>query len=134
MTTTYVREAVLIEGAAAHVLDRLLARYLPGVIESLPPWLRDEVLSARDGIRRAAVAYEARPVAVDGSAETDDSETSPSWSEQITSGAAATILGVTERRVRQLGAAGLGRKVGRAWVFDRAVVQAERAHRKEAAG
>jgi hypothetical protein len=109
----------LVAGASAHVIDRLLARYLPNLL--LPSWLLAEVESTKAAIRRAALEYEARPIADNGIAETSIAAIeAPSPHELCTADAAAT-LGLSERRARQLGPV-LGRRVGRSWVFDRAAV------------
>jgi hypothetical protein len=129
---TYLRDAAVVQGVSAHALDRILARHLPAVLPAMPEWMRVEVLVAQDNIRRAAKAYESLPIAAGGSAETDEAEIDPEWTDdEISTEAAATLLGVSNRRARQLGAAGLGRKVGPVWVFDRARVLAERRHRME---
>lgn len=132
VAVTYVREGAVVDGFAAHVLDRLLARYLPAVLAGLPAWARAEVEATRDEIRRAARAYESLPVAAVGSAELPPGEVAPQWTpgdEGMSTGAAADFLGVSSRRARQLAAAGLGRKVGGVWVLDRSSVLAERDRR-----
>lgn len=127
---TYVRSGVLVQGFMAHVLDRLLAHRLPDLLPAMSPERRAEVLAARDDLRRAADAYLAVPVSVDGHADMDSADIGPQWSEDlIDTETAATILGVTERQVRRLAAAGLGTRVGGRWMFDRRAVYAERQRR-----
>lgn len=126
-------EGALIEGFAAHVLDRVLARHLPAYLGRFSAGQRAEVDAARTAIRRAADAYEQRPlIAVSGSAETHGAETSADSAHEISTSEAAVILRITERRARQLAAGGMGRKVGRAWLLDRSLVLAYRDERRTA--
>jgi hypothetical protein len=126
----YVASAALVYGASAHVIDRLLARYLPLLL--LPPWLMAEVESTRAAIRLAAREYEALPVAGSGTAVTAVAEFGPALLCEISTADAASLLGLSERRARQLGPL-LGRRVGRAWLFDRdAVIDYRHASRRSA--
>jgi hypothetical protein len=115
----YVASAALVSGPAAHVIDRLLARYLPSLL--LPTWLIAEVESTRAAIRLAAREYEALPVAASGTAATAVAEIEPALPCEISTADASGLLGLSERRTRQLGPL-LGRRVGRAWLFDRDAV------------
>lgn len=121
----YLREAAVIEGVAAHVLDRVLAS--PNVAQALsglPAWMQPELKAARHAIHQAAREYVARPVAANGSAETAVAEVERSWPDEIGTLEASALLGVTPRRVRQLAAGGLGRQVGGRWLIDRTAVEA----------
>ncbi|WP_187280761.1 helix-turn-helix domain-containing protein [Microbispora sp. CSR-4] len=131
----YVEGAALVWGFGAHVVDRVLATYLPKFLQTTPmlPEQRAAIEETRAAIARASDVYLTWPVAVDGSAETPVAEIEgPSPGEEITTAEAAVLLGVTERRVRQLADHGLGQKVGRQWVYDRAVVLAWRDERRTA--
>lgn len=125
----YVEGAALVEGVAAHVLAELLAtpaarRYL----RARPPSLQGAIEEAVTAIRQAACAYEAvlAPTSGSGSAETPLAEIVRRFGEEITTGQAAVLLGVSERRARQLAAGGMGRKAGRTWLLDRAAVEEHR--------
>ncbi|MFI7044747.1 helix-turn-helix domain-containing protein [Streptosporangium sandarakinum] len=129
---TYVESGALVAGFGAHVVDRLLARYLPPLLQSTPftAEQRKALEATRDAIAQAADAYTRQPVAA---AATPVAATGPSSTrEEITTAEAAVVLGVKERRVRQLAEGGLGRKVGRVWVMDRAAVLAYRDERRSA--
>lgn len=126
-------EGALIEGFAAHVLDRVLARHLPAYLAAFPAGQRAELDAARAAIRRAADAYERRPLtSVSGSPETHGAETTADSPHEISTSEAAVILGITERRARQLAAGGMGHKAGRAWLLDRSAVLAYRDERRSA--
>lgn len=120
----YVRGA-LVQGVSAHVLDRILAS--PKVVQAMsayPSWMRAELEATRRAIRRAAREYEALPVAVGGSAEVEFAEVAPPLAHEITTSEASAVLGLTERRVRQLAAEGMGRRAGSRWLLDRSAVLA----------
>jgi hypothetical protein len=127
-------EGALIEGFAAHVFDRVLARHLPAYLGPFSAEQRAAVDAARAAVKRAADRYEQRPLsAVNGSAATQGAETSAdSAHEWISTSEAAVMLGVHERRARQLAAGGMGRKIGRAWLLDRSMVLAYRDERRSA--
>lgn len=128
----YIRDAAVIGGFAAHALDRLIGRRLPDLVQLMPPDRAREVDAALRDLRRAAEAYLATPVSVDGHADIDSADIGPSWTEDlIDTATAATILGLTERQARRLAATGLGVKVRRVWMFDRTQVYAERRHRAD---
>lgn len=120
-------EGALITGPSAHVLDRILAS--PNVVRMLamvqmPAEARAEVDAARRAIRRAAQAFEAASTAVDGTTETSLAEIAPLSSHEFDTHEAAALLGVGERRVRQLAAGGMGRRAGGRWLLDRTAVLA----------
>ena len=120
----------LVSGASAHVLDRVLrSPYVRRVVEGLPAWLRGEVEATAAAIGRAAAEFEALPVSLERSDETPFGEIegrsariggSAGW---LDVEQAAHLLGVTPRRVQQLAAGGMGRRVGRAWRLDETAVR-----------
>ncbi|MEV6212137.1 hypothetical protein [Kitasatospora sp. NPDC051914] len=123
----YVEGAALVSGVSAHVLDRLFAS--PNVMQTLdrimlPPDMRAELEATRRAIRRAALLYEALPRAVNGSAETDVPEVEAPLPHEITTTEASTVLGLSERRMRQLAAEGMGRQLAGRWLLDRSAVLA----------
>jgi excisionase family DNA binding protein len=122
----YLRQAAYVDGVVAHVLAELLAtpaarRYL----RSRPATLQGDIERAIVAIRQAAGAYEKTlgPASADGSAETPLAEIVQPFDREITTREAAALLGVTERRVRQLAAGGMGRKAGSQWLLDRTAVE-----------
>lgn len=128
-------EGALVHGASAHILDRVLTS--PNVAEALrrqlmPSQTRLEWEAARRAIRRAALAYEALPFAEDGSAAARLAEVGPPSLHEITTDEASALLGVGERRVRQLAAQGMGRRAGGRWLLDRSAVLAEVERRRSA--
>ena len=142
LSPPYVAGA-LVTGASAHVLDRLLCSPdVRRVVECLPPWLRAEVEATATAIGRAALEYVALPVSLDRDAETQDGEIA-ALSERtgvgpldgwLTAEQAANLLGLSARRVQQLAAGGLGRKVGRVWWLDETAVRAYGQRHQEEAG
>ena len=120
----------LVSGAPAHVLDRVLrSPDVQRLVDNLPAWLRAEVEATARAIRRAAVEYEALPVSLQRSDETSFGEIagrstrmgeSVGW---VCVEQAANLLGVTPRRVQQLAAGGMGRRVGRVWQLDETAVR-----------
>lgn len=126
-------EGALVSGVSAHVLDRVLASpNVAVVLAALPPWMRPEVEATRRAIRRAAREYEARPVAAAGSAEVPLSEVGPPLPHEITTREASVLLGLTERRVRQLAPVLGGRRVGSGWLLDRSAVLGYSGRRRSA--
>lgn len=125
----YLQGAAYVEGVSAHVLAELLAtpaarRYL----RARPPALQGAIEEAVTAIRQAARTYEAMlaPASVSGSAETPLAEIVQPFEREIGTREAAALLGVTERRVRQLAAGGMGRRVGGRWLLDRTEVEEHR--------
>ncbi|MFF7842841.1 helix-turn-helix domain-containing protein [Streptomyces ossamyceticus] len=128
----YVRGA-LVQGVSAHVLARVLASpNVEQVLRSLPLWMQPELEETRRAIRRAAREFEALPVAVDGSGETEVPEAEAPLGHEITTGEAAALLGLTDRRVRQLAKGGMGQLRGGRWVLDRSAVLAYAERRRSA--
>ncbi|WP_405924743.1 helix-turn-helix domain-containing protein [Streptomyces sp. NBC_00035] len=124
----------LVDGVTAHVLDKVLASpHVSEVLRSLPPWMRDEVEAGRRAIRRAAREYEQLGVAAaEGRAETEIPEVAAPLGHEITTGEAAALLGLSERRVRQLAGDGMGQLRGGRWVLDRSAVLAYAERRRAA--
>lgn len=126
-------EGALVHGVSAHVLDRVLASpNVAHVLDALPSWMRPELEATRRAIRRAARAYEAQPVAAVGSAEVACVEVGPALPHEITTHEASGLLGLTERRVRQLAAGGMGHRRGSRWLLDRSAVLAYAKRRRSA--
>lgn len=133
MTPAGYVEGALVHGVSAHVLARVLASpNVAQVLDALPSWIRPELDATRRAILRAAREYEALPVAVDGSPATALAEVGPSSPHEISTSQAGVLLGLSERRVRQLAPGGLGRRVGGRWLLDRSAVLAEAARRRSA--
>lgn len=131
MRGTVFVQGALVHGVSAHVLARVLASpNVVGALDSLPSWMRAEVEATRRAIRRAAREYEALPVAEDGSAEAAGAEVGPVLPHEITTHEASALLGVGERRVRQLAAEGMGRRAGGRWLLDRSAVLAYAGRRR----
>ncbi len=119
----------LVTGATAHVLDRLLrSPNVRQLLDNLPSWLRAEVDATARAIGRAAADYEALPVSPERSGEAPFGEIAArsagigtaGW---LDAGQAANLLGVSARRVQQLAAGGMGRRVGRVWRLDETAVR-----------
>ncbi|MEW2421265.1 hypothetical protein AB0911_12045 [Streptomyces nigra] len=128
----YVRGA-LVQGVSAHVLDRVLASpNVAEVLRQLPPWMRPELEETCRAIGRAAREYEQLPHAAAGSPETEVPEVAAPLGHEITTREAGALLGVTERRARQLAAGGMGQLRGGRWVLDRSVVLAYAEQRRSA--
>ncbi|MER5384482.1 hypothetical protein ABT040_30185 [Streptomyces sp. NPDC002688] len=128
----YVRGA-LVQGVSAHILAQVLATSnVDRRVRYLPPLVRLEWEATRQAIRQAALDYEAPPIAVDGSTETEVPEDEALLGHEITTGEAAALLGLTERRARQLAAGGMGQLRGGRWVLDRSAVLAYAERRRAA--
>ncbi|MFG1826733.1 helix-turn-helix domain-containing protein [Microbispora bryophytorum] len=127
-------EGALVSGFAAHVVDRLLATYLPGYLRAMRPEQRAAVEETRVAIARAADAYLTSDISAGVSDETPGGEISASSAaeEWITTAEAAVLLGMTPRRAQQLAAGGLGIKRGRSWLLARSAVLAYRKERRSA--
>lgn len=124
MTPRRVEDAALVSGFAAEVLDRMLAAYLPKVLPALSGEQRAEVEATHAAVGWAAGRWQARPVSASGSAETRVTEiVAVSGHDEISTAEAARMLRLSERRVRQLAAGGMGRRVGRTWLLDRDQVE-----------
>ena len=137
----YVEATALVSGASAHVLDRLLrSPDVRRLVDNLPAWMRAEVEATARAIRRAAADYEALPISLERSDETPFGEIegrsarmgeSVGW---VCVEQAANLLGVTPRRVQQLAAGGMGRRVGRVWQLDGTAVREYGQQRRRQAG
>lgn len=131
---TYIMGA-LVHGVSAHVLDRILASSnVVRAMSAYPEWMQLELEATRRAIRRAAREYEALPIAEDGSAATALAEVAPLSPDEITTNEAGALLGLGERRVRQLAAEGMGRQVGGRWLLDRTAVLAYAGRRRPGRG
>lgn len=133
----FVEGAALVSGYPARVLG-LVARaaFDRGAFDGMPEVGRLQVVSAIRALERAgelwlSVADEV-PVTDVGNSETWPAEIGAGSSDDLSSAQAAVMLGVSERRARQLAAGGLGRKVRGQWRVDRAEVLAE-VERRQAA-
>lgn len=126
----YVESAAVVAGRPAAVLDRVLSA--PRVAAVLDRLGDAEVDATRAAIRSAAKAYE-QATATRRSSETRSGEDRAGWPVGVvTSAQAAELLGVGLRRVQQLAAGGLGRRVAGRWVLDRDEVEHLAAERREA--
>jgi excisionase family DNA binding protein len=101
------------------------------------PDIAANIAAAVDQLREAARLWEQRrdeTASADGNAETATTEAAPESDllGGMPTAGAATLLGVTERRVRQLLDGGLlaGRKVGRQWLVDRDSIETYRTDRR----
>lgn len=120
----YVEGAALVAGFAAHVIDRVLARHLPALLQwtQLSADQRQALEETRTAIARAADLHAQQSTSATETPVAEIGPTSPH--DEMSTAEAAAELGVTQRRVCQLAEGGLGRKVGRVWVLDRAAVLA----------
>lgn len=120
----HVQDAALIGGREAVFLAAVLRRHAPDYLRAAPVEVRRDVDRAIEALRRAGEAYRA---STSGNAETEtgpESTESGRSDELMTTAKAAELLGVTDRRVRQLAAAGAGRKVGQTWLIDPTHIEA----------
>jgi phage terminase Nu1 subunit (DNA packaging protein) len=132
---TYI-DGALVAGWPAHVIDRILARHLAGLLADprLSDSQRRELESVKADIRKASRRWEAS-ISDDTSYETRTPETAPSSDEKrvVTVEQASALLGVGVRRTQQLAAGGLGLKVRGRWLLDaEAVTQYRREGRDSA--
>ena len=127
----YLLDVALVSGASARVLGPMLRRAsTAGTFDSLPVDVRAQVeatvraieIAGRGAAMRDRVAAVGMPteppVSVVGACSADD----------LSIDEAARVLGVGERRARQLAPA-LGRKVAGVWRIDRYLVEQEAARR-----
>jgi hypothetical protein len=122
----YLRGGALVEGVAAHILDRLLDQPAArNLLHSLPRWMADELVATRDAIARAADDYLALPVADNGNAAPSGAElvTTSAQDELLNTEQTAELVGLSERRIRQLAAQGLGSKHGGRWLIPRQLAE-----------
>ena len=121
----------VLSGPAAFVIASVLrSRWPAEMVDGLAPTMRATVLAGREAVLRAAAAYR---VSACGSAEVPAVEIGAHSEETdwITTTQGAVMLNLTERRTRQLLAAGrlAGVLVGGRWQVDRASVLAALAGR-----
>lgn len=131
--------AAVVHGRAATGVAWLLQRAVErGETASLPDAVRAETLAAIQAVDLASRAWARRQTTAVSTADCGSSAARPapdpahSNDDLLTTAEAAEMLGVKERRARDLAASGLGRRVGGSWVLDRAAVEAE-AERRGAA-
>lgn len=121
--------AAIVHGRAATGVAWLLRRAIErGDLNAIPEAVRAETLAAIQAVDLASRAW-ARRTSVStsefGSSAARQASTPSSSSHEITTAEAAELLGVGERRARDLAASGLGRRAGGRWLLDRAAVEAE---------
>ncbi len=129
----YYVEGGLVSGFAAWRLGRSIPRYLRDALDDLPPHLRTEVEDAVEAMRYSGQRWAAT---ARGSAAEPPAEApvcSKQEADELSSVEVADVLKVTERRVRQLAAAGVlpGRQKAGRWSFDRGAVTAYHEERKQ---
>jgi hypothetical protein len=129
MAAGFVEHAAIIAGWPAHVIDTLMARFLPPYLATMNPQQRAEMDAAHRAIRRAAKAHQAAS-SDDGPSEPDASDLAQDLSHdnKISTARAADMLRVGQRQVCKLAAVwegeGLAERIGRMWLIDRDVVVA----------
>jgi len=120
----------MLAGLPAHVVDRLLARHLPVLMQGFSPRQRREMEAAQRQLREAADYWTARTAAGGTAAGIGAPVVADSEGHEMDVAQAAGLLGVEVRRVRQLAATwqahGLARKVGQSWLLDATTVLAYR--------
>lgn len=120
-----------VAGGSAYVLAAILdGANVPGRLGGLPTELRAATLQTLDDIRGAAAIWDQERKegrSVDNFPGAGEDPTHPLES-FLTTAQAADILGIGDRRVRQLADTGTlaGRKLGRQWQLDPESVQARR--------
>lgn len=125
-----------IAGWSAFAVDAILRRHGRPYLAAMGAAQRAEVERTARAVHQAALHW--RATSADGNAETAPPEVARPWGrDEITTAAAALMLGLSERRVRQLAAgweaAGIARKLGRAWLLDRAAVEMQQANTRRTA-
>lgn len=134
-------QGALVAGQASHVLSRVLkSPNVAQLIRSLPVPLRSEVESTCGAIHRAAAEWESLPVSLERSSETGSGEIGSGLGdgfgviEWLSTEQAANLLGLSHRRLQQLGAGGMGHMVGGTWRFDPTSVRSYMDRRGDGAG
>lgn len=126
-----------LSGWAAYAVDCILRRNADPYARAMSTEQRMEFEAAGRAIHAAALLWHQHAITAERNAEMVAAEIEESSTHEIGTAAAATLLGVTERRVCQLAPAwqddGLARKVGRAWLIDRGAVLLEARSRQSAA-
>ena len=123
--------AAVVHGRAAIGVAWLLQRAVErGETASLPDAVRAETLAAIQAVDLASRAWVRRQPSAVSTSEFGTSAARPaadpaSSTHEITTAEAAEMLGVGERRARDLAASGLGRRAGGRWMLNRARVVAE---------
>lgn len=127
-----------VAGFAAQILAKILADELPHRLVSLQRLAEEgklhpdrlaEVTRMWAHVRAAARQWSTWRASVDGSTEDPSAEIAPRSSSEIDTATAATILQVTDSRVRQLARNGQigARQVGGRWLVSRSDVELRRA-------
>lgn len=132
----YIDGGAVVSGFPAGYLAMLLRNVRASAeFRGLHPVAQAELSSTIDAIDLAAKVWRSRlPTSAAGSSETPSAEVGASSPYEVLSAEqVAAMLGVTDRRARQLGAGGLGRKVAGQWVFDRDEVELLLAERERCA-
>lgn len=122
-------EGALVRGYVAVLAGvglRDLAR--KGFYDRTEPGARAELLAVIAEIERAGSAWQAGIEAANGNSETSPAEIAPRSA--VSAEQAASLLGVSPRRVRQLAPLIGGVKNGGRWRFERGAVLAERERRR----
>lgn len=127
----------IVHGPAAVGMAFVLRRAMhAGFFDGLPEHLVSQTIAAVRAVDFAAKAWERRqpdrtaePIAASGNSETRIEWDRAHSEDAMSVSEAAMILELGERQVRNLAASGLGRRVGKGWVLDRAAVEAERERR-----
>jgi excisionase family DNA binding protein len=118
-------EGALVPGRPALVIACILRRHWDDV-EDLPPHIRADLEASVTALEYAAKCWRSK---ARGRAEVASAEVVPDSSQDVlTAGQVAAVLKVTDRRVRQLAAAGQlpGRRDRAGRRFDRAAVMAHK--------
>lgn len=121
----FLTSAAVVTGSAAHVLAVVLRRAVSrGELDGLPDGVRRAAASAIEAVALAGRAWQDSRASADGSNQARVAEAGASSARaDMSTAEAADVMGVTERRARQL-APSLGRKVGGVWRLDPALVNA----------
>ncbi len=119
--------AAIVHGRAAVGVAWLLQRAVNrGDLAGLPGGVHGDTVAAIQAVDLAARAWGRRTAAVTGrTAEPSAPDPSVSTHDTVTAAEAARVLRLSQRRVRDLAAAGLGRKAAGGWLLDRGAVEAE---------
>lgn len=124
MTTPvpFVECAAIVSGRVAWVLaPTLRARWPQSLVDQLAPAMRDECLAVRDALLLAALVYQRASAGGSAVVPAVDHVADSGVTDWVTSVEAGRMIGVSERRVRQLLADGrlAGRLVAGRWQVDR---------------
>jgi hypothetical protein len=121
----FVASAVVVDGPAADFLDRLFSlAEVRDLLARVPPDWATQRDALRYAVREAARAHRDQ-VAASGNEETviDDFIADSAPDDLLDTAQAARLLGLTPRRLRQLGEQGMGKRIGGRWVFPRSLLE-----------